>query len=196
MIKKRVHYFMPQAHFGGCPKCGDPGVLRNYHSDHYFCCDTHRVYWCVGANLFSGWRHETEKDWEANKKIIERYRSVEPAMPPDIQRTKGGGIRLYFYKDSDLELFRKYAGALEIPEKLDPRYNTKLEIRQNSLPVTECALCGRDLRVTSDTFHPYCVTAPECGHKRVCVGCVEKADEKILKVVEILNGKQAWEIPF
>lgn len=73
-------------HFGACPACyaeqglgvGAPLCL-NIKSGHFMVCDTHRVFWFVGSNLFSSWRDETEEMWQRNAQTLDSYREVEPA---------------------------------------------------------------------------------------------------------------------
>ncbi len=56
-------------YFGYCPECG-PLRYRdrclNIGRAHWYYCEEHLVRWCVGANLFSGWRDETEEEQRAH----------------------------------------------------------------------------------------------------------------------------------
>jgi hypothetical protein len=66
------------AHFGGCPECGGMDGIINIGSSHWLRCDRHKVMWCVGSNLFSGWRDQTE---DQQRKIyydvgMEEYREI------------------------------------------------------------------------------------------------------------------------
>jgi len=47
-------------YFGCCPICGRNDGYMNIGKGHWFYCKEHKVKWCVGANLFSSWQHETE----------------------------------------------------------------------------------------------------------------------------------------
>jgi hypothetical protein len=68
-------------YFGGCPKCGcDDGYL-NVGSCHWMVCEEHKMTWCVGANLFSSWRKQSEKVWEENARRLSEYMEVEPLLP-------------------------------------------------------------------------------------------------------------------
>ncbi len=49
-------------YFGVCPQCRRHDGFINVGRSHYFFCKEHRVKWCVGANLFSSWRDETEAE--------------------------------------------------------------------------------------------------------------------------------------
>src|SRR4051794_13951579 len=72
-------------YFGDCPKCkngGNDGYL-NIGRDHWMVCHLHWLKWCVGANLFGSWRHESEKDWEANHKRIACYKQIPIPMDPE-----------------------------------------------------------------------------------------------------------------
>ena len=66
-------------HFGFCPigmqECEI--IFLNLRRDHYCICEKHKVCWCVGSNSFSSWHHETEEDWERNRKMLEGYEEVE-----------------------------------------------------------------------------------------------------------------------
>jgi hypothetical protein len=64
-------------YFGGCPVCGRADGYRNAGQAHRFFCDTHRTSWCVGANLFSDWQHESEAEQRA-KWHLEGYADVVP----------------------------------------------------------------------------------------------------------------------
>ena len=49
-------------YFGGCPECGDQDGYTNVGRSHWIFCIAHRTKWCIGANLFSSWRDETEAE--------------------------------------------------------------------------------------------------------------------------------------
>jgi hypothetical protein len=68
--------------FGDCPKCGKNDGYVNIQRAHWFVCDEHGVKWFVGTNLFSGWRYESEQDWEHNYALLAGYREVEPLIRP------------------------------------------------------------------------------------------------------------------
>jgi hypothetical protein len=67
-------------YFGGCPKCGGTDGCANISKSHWYYCREHKTQWCVGVNLFSSWRHQTEaeqREWyEAND--FGSYEEVEP----------------------------------------------------------------------------------------------------------------------
>tara|TARA_R110002073_G_scaffold101349_10_gene230320 strand:+ start:632 stop:994 length:363 start_codon:yes stop_codon:yes gene_type:complete len=64
-------------HFGVCPICGGCDGGFNVQRSNWFACDTHKLIWCVGENLLSTWRHETEDDWEQNMRDYGYYAEVE-----------------------------------------------------------------------------------------------------------------------
>ena len=70
----------PDDYFGGCPECGRFEMLI-IGRDHWCFCEEHKVRWCLGSNLFSGWRHETDQIWELNKRQLAGYRDVKPITP-------------------------------------------------------------------------------------------------------------------
>jgi len=41
---------------------------------HIMCCDTCKICWCIGHNLFSGWRFEDPEVWDRNYDIIKNYK--------------------------------------------------------------------------------------------------------------------------
>jgi hypothetical protein len=66
--------------FGACPECGYNDGYTNVGRSHWFFCRKHKVCWCVGANLFSSWRHETEEEQRAifDRIGIDNFREIEP----------------------------------------------------------------------------------------------------------------------
>lgn len=67
-------------YFGGCPECTLNNGHLNVGRTHWMVCHKHRVRWCIGSNLFSVWRYESEEDWERNARLLDRYKEVEPLM--------------------------------------------------------------------------------------------------------------------
>ena len=47
-------------HFGVCPECHQTNGYINIGRAHWFYCAPHQVKWCVGSNLFSDWKEQTE----------------------------------------------------------------------------------------------------------------------------------------
>src|SRR5262249_48756857 len=70
-------------HFGLCPKCLADPVMLNIERNHFAICKEHKVYWPVGSNLFSAWRHETEEDWQRNANLLETYTEVKCSYLPE-----------------------------------------------------------------------------------------------------------------
>jgi hypothetical protein len=70
-------------YFGVCPICQRQNGCRSIGRDHWFVCDTHKMKWWVGSNLFSSWRDQTEEELRANMDKLARYREVEVAPPRD-----------------------------------------------------------------------------------------------------------------
>jgi hypothetical protein len=68
-------------YFGGCPQCGE-GPYVNVRKTHYGVCDVHRVYWPIGAGLFSSWQEENQEIWDANATMLGGFAQVEPIYPP------------------------------------------------------------------------------------------------------------------
>lgn len=67
-------------YFGGCPHCGQTDGCANVGRSHWFFCSTHETKWCIGSNLFSSWRNETEEEQRrAYAKIgLGEFTEVEP----------------------------------------------------------------------------------------------------------------------
>ena len=68
-------------YFGGCPVCGDTTDCLNVNRSHWMVCDKHKTKWCIGANLFSSWRDETEDVWRRNSETLAGYANVDPVSP-------------------------------------------------------------------------------------------------------------------
>ena len=62
---------------GGCPDCGKLEQYLNVGREHWGFCDTHKTKWCIGSNLFSCWRNETEEDWAKNRAQLAPYKTIE-----------------------------------------------------------------------------------------------------------------------
>jgi hypothetical protein len=67
--------------FGGCPRCWRNDGYLNVGYEPWYICHRHRVKWLVGEDLFSGWRYETNLEWQANAARICGYRVVDPIYP-------------------------------------------------------------------------------------------------------------------
>jgi hypothetical protein len=76
-------------YFGVCPICRMQNGYLNDGRVHWFVCNTHMTKWCVGSNLFSSWRDETEEQHFAQVDKLTRYREVKEFHPmkPDIVPT-------------------------------------------------------------------------------------------------------------
>ena len=67
-------------YFGGCPHCGQTDGCANVGRSHWFFCSTHETKWCIGSNLFSSWRNETEDEQRRAYDEIDlgEFTEVEP----------------------------------------------------------------------------------------------------------------------
>jgi hypothetical protein len=65
-------------YFGWCPQCRNNNGYRNIGRDHWFVCDEHKTKWCVGANLFSSWKEQTEEDWQKTADLLNTYTEIKP----------------------------------------------------------------------------------------------------------------------
>jgi hypothetical protein len=86
-------------YFGGCPTCGRADGYRNAGKSHRFFRDVHKTSWCVGSNLFSTWRDQTEDEQRAAWHIGD-YEEVEPlpegswSADPDIRKKELAAHRM------------------------------------------------------------------------------------------------------
>ena len=60
-------------YWGVCPICGRNNGFISIGRDHWVVCHTHRTKWCVGSNLFSGWRELSEEDHRRNYYRLATY---------------------------------------------------------------------------------------------------------------------------
>jgi hypothetical protein len=70
-----------QEHFGACPSCGQCDLSLNIGRNHWHACTVHKVRWCIGSNLFSSWREETEETWRVNAERLAGFTEIEPIYP-------------------------------------------------------------------------------------------------------------------
>ena len=63
-------------YFGLCPICRETNGYLNIYKRHWFVCHRHKVKWCVGSNLFSSWKLESESQWKKNYDKIWNYDEV------------------------------------------------------------------------------------------------------------------------
>lgn len=74
---------MEDDYFGLCPVCHKSNYILNVHASHYMVCHTHKLFWCLGSNLFSGWKEEPESEWRKNWELLQDYGEVaEPFFWP------------------------------------------------------------------------------------------------------------------
>jgi hypothetical protein len=69
--------------WGVCPVCRDNDGYLNVGRNHWFFCREHKTKWCVGSNLFSGWRRQTEAEQQfwCEKLNFGSYEEVHPYLP-------------------------------------------------------------------------------------------------------------------
>ena len=92
--------------FGGCPKCGKCDGFLNVARNHWAVCDAHKTTWSIGSNLFSGWLHETEADWQRSEYRLAHYSIVEPICPEPTEAERR---------------------AMDAPEMSDAEFNTIMD---------------------------------------------------------------------
>ena len=75
--------FPPEVdYWGGCRFCRKNDGCLSIGPVHWYVCHRHRVKWCVGENLFSAWRHETETTWAENAVLLAGYVEVKSLNAP------------------------------------------------------------------------------------------------------------------
>ena len=99
-------------YFGGCPHCGKNDGYINFGRNHWMVCDKHETRWCVGSNLFSSWRDETEEDWEKNAQRMDGYTEVAPIAPETIECERCGETGLKDCLDINHSLLCQIDGKL------------------------------------------------------------------------------------
>lgn len=62
---------------GACPECkpGSSKQLCNIYKEHWCYCETHKIKWCIGYNLFSSWQFETQDEWNINELNLKEYKT-------------------------------------------------------------------------------------------------------------------------
>ena len=53
--------------------------LVNVGRAHFAICEKHGRYRWTGENLYSGWKSETDKDWNENKRILDELKPISAA---------------------------------------------------------------------------------------------------------------------
>jgi len=111
-----------EGYFGMCPICRKNDGYVNVGSSHWFICEEHRVRWCIGANVFSSWRDETESEQRRHCEKIgfDDFTDVKPFYPeiegvqrleneggsakkPVVRGKKSGGSRLVWVRHHALK---------------------------------------------------------------------------------------------
>jgi hypothetical protein len=87
-------------YFGLCPACHKNDGFINIGPGHWFLCKEHKVTWCVGTNLISGWKVQTE---EEQRKIYDDlgfgdYKEVKPFVPTGMPASRAGIFRPFSRK--------------------------------------------------------------------------------------------------
>lgn len=73
----KVIAFPVIGYWGGCPQCGKNDGCLSVGAVHWYVCHKHRTKWCVGENLFSGWREQTDQERRRNAAMLSTYRIVK-----------------------------------------------------------------------------------------------------------------------
>jgi hypothetical protein len=72
-------------YWGVCPECHKTDGYIDIGPNHWFFCKEHRTRWCVGANLFSSWRDETEEEQRHTYDDLDfgSFKEVKPYSPAE-----------------------------------------------------------------------------------------------------------------
>ncbi len=68
-------------HEGACPVCGRSDGFINIRKQQWGGCRRHKVRWLIGLNVYSGWMHQNEADWQKNADMLSGWREVKPVFP-------------------------------------------------------------------------------------------------------------------
>jgi hypothetical protein len=70
--------------FGLCPICHKTDGHANVGRRHVFYCKEHKTSWCIGSNLLSSWREQTEEEQHRiwNEVGLDEFEDVEPYLYP------------------------------------------------------------------------------------------------------------------
>lgn len=69
----RVEFFN-----GACPTCFQGGEYLNNGREHWGFCDTHKVRWRIGVNLYSSWQFEDLAEQFFEFERIAAYTVIQP----------------------------------------------------------------------------------------------------------------------
>jgi hypothetical protein len=71
-------------YFGLCPICHKTDGYANAGRSHRFFCKEHKTSWCIGSNIFSDWRHQTEEEQRRiwNEIGLADFQDVKPYSHP------------------------------------------------------------------------------------------------------------------
>lgn len=72
----------PDDPHGLCPECHAEPEILNVGRNHHGVCHTHKLYWLIGSNLFSGWRDEDPATWKSNELVLDTYKEANPFFYP------------------------------------------------------------------------------------------------------------------
>lgn len=70
-------------YFCGCEHCDSADFCLNVERSHWMICTLHKQRWCVGANLFSSWKSESEEDWFVNSIVLQDFSVTKERDRPD-----------------------------------------------------------------------------------------------------------------
>jgi len=59
-----------------CVRCGVECAFRNIGREHWGFCDPCRIKWCIGENLFSGWREQSDEVFEENWEFLKDFEDL------------------------------------------------------------------------------------------------------------------------
>ena len=110
--------------YGLCPRCHSTDGYVNFGRDHWFTCNTHKVRWLFGANIFSSWRYESEEEWRENHAQYDNYEEVEPYFYADSQATEpvvetSAELEGREREEGDLDLFLSKVGTEYVEPPFD-----------------------------------------------------------------------------
>jgi hypothetical protein len=166
--------------FGLCPECHEEAPYLNIGKSHWKVCDKCKTCWPIGSGLFSSWQEEDEATWEANRKLVESLRRVEPfyltpPLAPEEERRKDleEGQRTPFAEFPDLTILERL------------RYGTHPD---DTAP--ECPHCG----ATAGMFHAVWCEGEHCPRCQLLRRPKENADACSCGEVWCTNSQESFHV--
>lgn len=109
-------------YFGHCDVPEHDNYYLNIGRGHWMVCDSCKISWFIGANLFSSWREQNRDVWEANAERIKNYNEIDINAPCHIKSMEDDKMRelpttkykgKWYFIDFRLKQFRSVTAPIE-----------------------------------------------------------------------------------